>query len=125
MNWTRQITPKSMGCFGGWMDEMDRCYTDQSKGYCVMIRTIDTPIGKVDHACIIYMPPNKPHLRNSKDGQRDIPWRIKQRIKNELFGEERTAIEVFPAESKLVDSFDVYHLWILPPDFQMPFTLKR
>lgn len=38
-------------------------------------------------------------------------WRDMQRIKNEIVGTEWTAIEVYPPESKLVDSANQYFLW--------------
>ena len=53
------------------------------------------------------------------------PWRDKQRIKNELFGEDRTAVEVMPPTDELVDAADMYHMWILPAGFHMPFGLKH
>jgi hypothetical protein len=38
-------------------------------------------------------------------------WRHKQAIKNEIAGPEREAVELFPAESRLVDSANQTHLW--------------
>jgi ribosomal protein S18 acetylase RimI-like enzyme len=46
----------------------------------------------------------------------DVFWSDKQRIKNELFGERRTAIEVYPPQSDLVDEAHIYWLWVLPED---------
>jgi hypothetical protein len=34
-----------------------------------------------------------------------------QRIKNELLGVEATAFEIYPAESRLADTSNQYHLW--------------
>ena len=53
----------------------------------------------------------------------DIPWAVKQEIKNELFGSRTTAIEVFPSKKNLIDVMDLYHLWILPKDFRLPFGI--
>lgn len=39
-------------------------------------------------------------------------WRHLQRIKNELIGEEHEGVEVFPAESRLVDGANQYHMWV-------------
>lgn len=50
-------------------------------------------------------------------------WADMQRIKNELVGGDRTAIEVFPAEKQLVDAANCYHLWVLPEGFALPFGL--
>lgn len=38
-------------------------------------------------------------------------WRHFQQIKNELIGPECEAVELYPAESHLVDAKDHYHLW--------------
>lgn len=47
-------------------------------------------------------------------------WRDLQRIKNELCGPEREAVEVYPAESRLVDTSDQYHLWVYPEGYTVP-----
>lgn len=41
-------------------------------------------------------------------------WRDFQRIKNQLAGPEYEAIEIYPAESRKVDTANQYHLWCLP-----------
>jgi hypothetical protein len=46
-----------------------------------------------------------------KEAIRD--WRHFQRIKNEIVGPENEAVELFPAESRLVDGANQYHLWVL------------
>lgn len=38
-------------------------------------------------------------------------WRDLQRIKSEILGPEVEAIELYPAESRLVDTANQYHLW--------------
>lgn len=59
------------------------------------------------------------HLSIKRRDQRVIrDWRDLQRIKNELAGDEWEAIEIFPAESRLVDSANQYHLWCFP--FRIP-----
>lgn len=51
-------------------------------------------------------------------------WADLQRIKNDLVGPERVAVEVFPKASRLIDESDVYHLWVLPEGFDLPFDLQ-
>lgn len=51
-----------------------------------------------------------------------IPWRHMQRIKSELCGEEAEAVEIFPAESRLVDTANQRHLWVLPG--RLPFGIN-
>lgn len=47
-------------------------------------------------------------------------WRHLQKIKNDIAGPEREAIEVYPAESRLVDTNNQYHLFVLPQGMQVP-----
>ena len=47
--------------------------------------------------------------RNDKQIIKD--WRHFQRIKNQLAGDEWEGVELYPAESRLVDSSNQYHLW--------------
>lgn len=47
-------------------------------------------------------------------------WRDFQRIKNELVGPEREAIELYPAESRLVDTNNQFHLFVFPEGAMIP-----
>lgn len=110
--WIGKPSPKSMNMKKvGWFYEMDRVYVDLESKYCVMIRTIQTEWGILEHAAI----------RN--DTSDDIPWREKQRIKNEIFGEDRFAVEVYPSVEELVDQANMYHIWVFPKGFKLPFTI--
>lgn len=46
-------------------------------------------------------------------------WREMQRVKNEILGPEWEGMELYPAESRVVDTANQYHLWCLP--FTLPF----
>lgn len=49
-------------------------------------------------------------------------WRDLQRIKNELVGPECEGLELYPAESRLLDSANQYHLFVLrDPLKRLPF----
>lgn len=117
--WIKCVPPKvlhkNFGIYQGiWMPQMDR-YWESDDGYNVMSRAIRTEWGVVEHVTI-----------KRTDGglwSGDIPWAVKQEIKEELFGVRSTAIEVFPAKKNLVDVVDVYHLWVLPKDFRLPFGI--
>jgi hypothetical protein len=80
--------------------------------YAVQISDVQTEWGEVIHLWVRRHDDKQPHC-----------WRELQRIKNELVGKERLAVEVFPAKSKLVDSANMAHLWVLPEGFDLPFTL--
>ncbi|WP_336770535.1 DUF7694 domain-containing protein [Bacillus bombysepticus] len=107
--WERKQSPKEAGHRNGWFGELDRSYSNGK--YAVMIRSVKTEWGVVEHACI----------RNAANT--DIPWKDKQKIKDELFGKERTAIEVFPKQSELVDEANMYHIWVLPEGMDLPFKI--
>jgi hypothetical protein len=47
-------------------------------------------------------------------------WRDLQKIKTELLGAEIEAIELYPAESRVVDTANQYHLWCFPEGYQVP-----
>ena len=50
-------------------------------------------------------------------------WDEKQQIKDELFGRNRCAVEVYPTEDRLVDVADVYHLWVFDKKYRLPFGI--
>lgn len=45
-----------------------------------------------------------------------IPWRDKQRLKNEICGTLAEAIELYPSEERLMDTSNQYHLFVVHPD---------
>jgi len=48
-------------------------------------------------------------------------WQDVQTIKNRLFGIEREAIQIFPAESRMVNMANQYHLFVFPEGYIIPF----
>lgn len=56
--------------------------------------------------------------RNDGGAVRD--WRHMQKIKNQLAGSEAEAIQLFPAESRLVDTANQTWLWVFPPGVKLP-----
>jgi len=49
-------------------------------------------------------------------------WKEMQSIKNELFGEDKTAVEYYPATENLLDDHNIYWLWIIP-DGELPLAV--
>ena len=72
--------------------------------YTVMVRRVG---GRDDWPDMIHLSIR----RNDRDVVRD--WRELQRIKNELVGPEHEAVELYPAESRLVDGANQFHLYVL------------
>jgi hypothetical protein len=56
-----------------------------------------------------------------RDRQPFHDWRELQGIKNSILGPETEAVELYPAESRCVDTSNQYHLWALPPGLRFPF----
>lgn len=81
--------------------------------YSVQISDIATDWGLVAHLWI-----------RRHDGDMARSWADLQRIKNELVGPDRVAVEVFPAETDLVDQANMAHLWCLPAGMSLPFRLR-
>jgi len=52
-------------------------------------------------------------------------WRDLQRIKDELLGTTCEAAELYPADDRLVDGANQYHLWGLPPGRRFPFGFQQ
>lgn len=78
--------------------------------YQVEIYEMDTPIGRVTWLAIVRLDRSPVH-----------DWRDFQRIKNELLGPEREAAELYPAESRLVDTNNQFHLFAIEPGAKFPF----
>ena len=52
-------------------------------------------------------------------------WRDLQEIKNQVCGEHIEAMELYPAESRVVDTANQYHLWALVPPTGAPGDAPR
>lgn len=50
-------------------------------------------------------------------------WTDLQEIKNKVAGEERVAIEIYPKNKEKTDTANIYHLWVLPENFELPYGL--
>ena len=53
-------------------------------------------------------------------------WRALQEIKNRIVGPEHEGFEVYPAESRLVDTANQFHLWVfLDPKVRLPVGFRE
>ena len=127
--WVKGIPPKFMyekfGMFqhDSWNKEQDRCWMDYERGYSVCSRMIYTKQwGNVEHVTICRIHEDD-DLTPKMGGEAAIGWSEKMMIKNELFGEDRFAIEVYPKQRNLVDVTDTYHLWVFNKKYDMPFGI--
>jgi hypothetical protein len=71
--------------------------------------------------------PDLVHLSIKRRDKRPVhDWRDLQRIKNELLGPEHEAVELYPAESRLVDAANQFHLWGFDdPTFRFPIGFQE
>ena len=103
-----------------WPDQLDRAWVSND-GYSVSSRLLHTEMfGEVEHAVITR---NQYHYPLGDEGE--IPWIIMQEIKNELFGEERMAIEIFPPERYRIRKAHriCWHLWIFEEGKGVPLSI--
>jgi hypothetical protein len=62
--------------------------------------------------------------RNDREAVHD--WRLLQEVKNMLVGPECEAVELYPAESRLVDTANQYHLFAIEEPFvRFPFGMTK
>lgn len=59
------------------------------------------------------------------DGKPDFPWPHLQRIKDQLVGPDREAVQVFPRADEVVDSANMAHIWIVPASERLPYTFEN
>ena len=74
----------------------------------VQVSTHDTEWGRITHLWV------------RRHDQKPLIWRDMQRVKNELVGERRVGIEVYPPSADVIDQANIYHLWVLPEGFRLP-----
>lgn len=100
-------------------DELN-CPVFVNDTYQVSIRKVQ-PTGEPDSW------PDMLHLSIKRIDKETIhDWRELQTIKNELVGPEHEAIELYPAESRRVDSANQYHLFVLMKEgLQFPIGWKQ
>lgn len=107
--WERKDFRKGTVGTIGWLYDIDQVWTNSV--YVCLVRRLDgTDGGRV-------------HLAIRTASNLEPPWRDLQRIKNELYGSERVAVQVCPASSRLIDQADMYHLFILAEGTELGFGL--
>lgn len=65
------------------------------------------------------------HLAVRRNDESEIQgWDDLQRIKNELAGGDRVALEIYPPEAEVIDQANMRHLFVLPAGTVAPFTIR-
>lgn len=109
-DWRKTPLPNGIPGSSGWCKEIRAVWANNI--YAVLIRPFSDENG--DEVI---------HLAIRTASQLEPPWRDMQRIKNEICGEESTAIQVMPPMSELIDEADMYHAWVIGQ--RLPFSLSR
>ena len=66
------------------------------------------------------------HLKIKAHDKRCVrDWRDLQRVKNEVCGTESEGVELYPAEGRLVDEVNEFHIFVLHPATGFPFGHER
>jgi hypothetical protein len=61
-----------------------------------------------------------------RDGQAVKSWWDFQQIKNEVLGADYEAVELYPADDRLIDTGNEYHLWAFAKaGYRFPFGFNR
>jgi hypothetical protein len=101
--WERIDIPR--GTIGrGWARDFAAAY--RNRVFSVLVRDVGDG---VQHMAVTSLSQERPS------------WYEMQRIKDEIAGEDRTAVEVYPPKSEIVDGADMFHIWVLRDP--LPFSL--
>lgn len=110
--WEERNSPEIIEASRQYLPSGQAKTTFVNNRYHVQVYEVETAWGTVLHAAV------------GRHGELGVlTWAELQRIKNELFGPERLAVEVYPPVSQLVDRAPMFHLWVLPDGFDLPFGL--
>lgn len=95
----------------GWATEFTAGWRN---GWCVvLIRPVHSALGPVHQLMI-----------TTASGT-ELSWRERQRVKDELMGRDRMAVEVMPQAADLAAGTDSYHLWVFEAGYRFDFGLNR
>lgn len=65
------------------------------------------------------------HLSIKRNDRKPIDsWADMQWIKNRIAGEESEAVQLYPAESRLLDAANQYHLWVIGGQWPVGFRFE-
>jgi hypothetical protein len=110
--------------FGGRLPswEEKNAHIEEAVSRAKLTRSFENNIYHVE---MVHTPPFTPPFIHLVIRRHDwVPvknWAHFQQIKNEIVGPENEAVELFPAESRLVDAAHLYHLWVhSDPKFRFP-----
>ncbi len=106
--WESETYPGGTGVGNGWLLEVRRTWRNGA------IAVLERPLSN-----------GVTHLAIRTVSQLEPTWAELQRIKNEIMGEDRPAVQIYPRVSRLIDEADMYHLWVYAADWEFGFGLHK
>ena len=104
-----------------WNERTETCYLPDGSAFtsrCVLWKNNIYAVAVYDeHQGITHVTVQR------LDGTPTRDWRHLQQIKNEVVGPEREAIELYPAQSRVVDMTNTTHLWVMGEGETIPFGM--
>lgn len=100
-NWTSWEVidlPRGVPGMRGWAAEVRHVY--RNNVFSVLHRSLP---GGVIHLAVSSLSEIRP------------TWHEMQRIKDEIAGEDATAVEVYPPRDQIVDGANMFHIWVVHP----------
>ena len=116
----RQIAPGASDAeVAGAMAHFNRCWHFASRDYHVAVdKETEHAFGDLGDAEFWHLSIK----RHDREPMGD--WRVMQRIKTAIAGPEAEGMELYPAESRVVDTANQYHLWVLIGAGPLPFGFQ-
>jgi len=88
-------------------------FSERQTDLAGLTETIDIYINDL-YLCVVREYQECTHLSIKKHDKSPVHnWQHLQQIKNDICGNEREAIELYPAMSRIIDTCNQYHLWVL------------
>lgn len=121
--WQKTTFPKElMG--NSWCTQISEAWTySGNMNFVVQKRVFNCKLGIIEHITIQKIS-RKNILSGNLFDSIEPTYADKLNIRKIIKKENHDIIEVFPKESTLVDAANLYHLWVLPEDYQFPFSIE-
>ncbi len=101
------------------VEKLRRQSVYMNERYQVNVETVSVPFGP-DTGDMFWLSIKR------RDREAVHDWRELQAIKNMIVGDEHEGFEVYPAESRLVDSANHFHLWVFAdPKVRLPVGFRE
>jgi hypothetical protein len=65
------------------------------------------------------------HVAYRTASERELTWIERQSLKNQIFGTLAVGFEIMPRQDRVVDEAPMFHMWVFPEGFDMPFGLHE